>query len=376
MGFAAGDGSPEDTGRAVEFFLSRLHRAMVRIKAMREGLFLDGFPSLAPGDVPSASLPNVGVSARGVYFLDHSPVTPTDALNALLESARTGLPLAWRTRRLIRSDPDRFARELADRPGTLDTLVRIFLAPHAATACDGLLGTRLLPALFPAFAEVEHFIQFNDYHVHPVGRHTLATIARLSGFLRGEDWAGEIARRVRDPERLILAGLFHDLGKGEPNHSEAGAAIARRVLARYGRDKRTAEDVALLVRHHLLIPKVATRRDLSDERVVSEVLQQTAGNTERLDMLYLLSVADSMATGPRAWNSWTQALFAELYRKVRRLLEHGPLAEPDAAERLVRARSRVLKAAEDLDPELVEACLLYTSPSPRDRQKSRMPSSA
>ena len=26
--------------------------------------------------------------------------------------------------------------------------------------------------------------------------------------------------------------------------------------------------------------------------------------------------------------------------------------------------------------ELVEHCLLYTSPSPRDRQKSRMPSSA
>ena len=203
---------------------------------------------------------------------------------------------------------------------------------------------------------MEHLIQFNDYHVHPVGRHTLATIARLSGFLRDDGWAGEIARRVKDPERLILAGFFHDLGKGEPNHSEAGAEIARKVLARYGRDKRTIEDVALLVRHHLLIPKVATRRDLSDERVASEVAG-VAGNVERLDMLYLLSVADSMATGPRAWNSWTQALFAELYHKVRRLLEHGPLAEPDAAERLVRARSRVLKAARDLDPELVEAAI-------------------
>ena len=27
-------------------------------------------------------------------------------------------------------------------------------------------------------------------------------------------------------------------------------------------------------------------------------------------------------------------------------------------------------------PDLFEGCLLYTSPSPRDRQKSRMPSSA
>ena len=29
-----------------------------------------------------------------------------------------------------------------------------------------------------------------------------------------------------------------------------------------------------------------------------------------------------------------------------------------------------------IDPIGTEACLLYTSPSPRDRQKSRMPSSA
>ena len=30
----------------------------------------------------------------------------------------------------------------------------------------------------------------------------------------------------------------------------------------------------------------------------------------------------------------------------------------------------------DYGNQLIEACLLYTSPSPRDRQKSRMPSSA
>ena len=32
--------------------------------------------------------------------------------------------------------------------------------------------------------------------------------------------------------------------------------------------------------------------------------------------------------------------------------------------------------AATFDAELVKGCLLYTSPSPRDRQKSRMPSSA
>ena len=35
-----------------------------------------------------------------------------------------------------------------------------------------------------------------------------------------------------------------------------------------------------------------------------------------------------------------------------------------------------LRAVAESRPEEIEPCLLYTSPSPRDRQKSRMPSSA
>ncbi len=356
MGFVSQDGSAEATGRGVEFFLSRLHQAMIRIKAMREGLFLEGFSPVVPADVPETTIRNIGASPQGIYFKSESAVTPENVLDAFLESARSGLPLSWGARRLVRHNPGRFAGRLVDRPGTLSTLVEIFMAPHGRVACDGLLETRLLPAIFPEFGDVEHLIQFNDYHVHPVGRHTLATIAQLVGFLRAGDWTGEIARRIKAPERLILAGFFHDLGKGEPHHSEAGATIAREVLARYGRDRETIKDVVILVRHHLLIPKAATRRDLSDERVVAEVAGM-AGSLERLDMLYLLSVADSMATGPRAWNSWTQSLFAELYHKVRNLLEHGPLAEPEAAERLLRTRGQVLEASRDMDPEYVDAAI-------------------
>ena len=42
----------------------------------------------------------------------------------------------------------------------------------------------------------------------------------------------------------------------------------------------------------------------------------------------------------------------------------------------VHATSRQIDSAASKLAALAEACLLYTSPSPRDRQKSRMPSSA
>ncbi|WFS62461.1 [protein-PII] uridylyltransferase [Pseudodesulfovibrio thermohalotolerans] len=361
MGFAPRTASPGDTGLAVEFFLSRLHQAMTRIKAMREALFREAFPART-GPLPELAIRNLEAEPEGIRFKRQSEAAPDNVLGAFLESARTGLPLTWGARRIVRHDPERFAAGLAGRTETLSILVEIFMAPHCRTACEGLIETRLLPALFPAFAEVEHLIQFNDYHVHPVGRHTLATVALLSDFLAGDgQWTGELAARVADPARLVLAGFFHDLGKGAPDHSKAGAALAREALTRYGRSPEAVEDVAFLVEHHLLLPKTATRRDLSDERVVADVAA-TVGNTDRLDMLHLLSTADSMATGPRAWNAWTRSLLGELYFKVRNLLRHGPLAEPDAARRLADARREVVTAASDQDPEYVEAALRAMPP--------------
>lgn len=359
MGFAPGDDSPEAMGRTVEFFLSRLHQAMTRIKTMREAVFQEGFHKRDDVPPPELSTPNLDAGPEGLFFKSQAEATPDNVLGAFLESARSGLPLTWGARRIVRGRPDRFAAGLRDRPETLATLVDIFRAPYNQVACQGLVETRLLPAILPEFAEVEHLIQFNDYHVHPVGRHTLATVGNLSGFLAGGDgWAGEIGSRVgyRDAIILLLAGFFHDLGKGAPDHARAGADIARDVLARYGRETTLVEEVALLVEHHLLMPEVATRRDLSDERVVAEVAA-VAENPDRLDMLYLLSVADSMATGPRAWNSWTRSLFGELYFKVRNLLRHGPLSRPDAARRLASVRAEARELAGDLDPDFTTAAL-------------------
>ncbi|MBG0790333.1 MAG: [protein-PII] uridylyltransferase [Desulfovibrionaceae bacterium] len=359
MGFGSRDDSPEAAGRSVEFFLSRLHQSMTRIKTMREALFQEGFRPRGNGPLPELSVGNLDAGPEGIFFKSQAAATPDNVLGAFLESARSGLPLTWGARRMVRSNPARFAAGLVDRKETLSTLVEIFKAPHGEVACQGLVETRLLPAVFPEFGDVEHLIQFNDYHVHPVGRHTLATVALLSKFLAGDgEWTGEIGERIgyRDAIILLLAGFFHDLGKGEPHHSKAGADIARDVLNRYERETTLVEEVAFLVEQHLLLPATATRRDLSDERVAAE-MAAVAENADRLDMLYLLSVADSMATGPRAWNAWTRSLLKELYFKVKNLLEHGPLSEPDAARRPALTRSAVLEAAADADRDFADAAM-------------------
>ena len=61
---------------------------------------------------------------------------------------------------------------------------------------------------------------------------------------------------------------------------------------------------------------------------------------------------------------------------------HGSQVQPDV-ETVQGELIRVFRKLKWLDPNetshnlvLSSSCLLYTSPSPRDRQKSRMPSSA
>ena len=45
-------------------------------------------------------------------------------------------------------------------------------------------------------------------------------------------------------------------------------------------------------------------------------------------------------------------------------------------DRLKKAKEAEELKAKEAEKEIKKTCLLYTSPSPRDRQKSRMPSSA
>ena len=62
-----------------------------------------------------------------------------------------------------------------------------------------------------------------------------------------------------------------------------------------------------------------------------------------------------------------QELRAPLRRRLRDLVDRGAIA---------RQGGRKLASTDQLPEVTVMICLLYTSPSPRDRTRSRMPSSA
>ncbi|TDD28794.1 [protein-PII] uridylyltransferase [Kribbella turkmenica] len=150
-------------------------------------------------------------------------------------------------------------------------------------------------------------------HRFTVDRHLLETCVEASTMVRD----------VRRPDLLLVSALLHDLGKAvDGDHSVTGAVIAARVAHRLGFASADADTIALLVRQHLMLAQVATRRDLDDPMTV-ELVAGIVHDTETLDLLEALTYADARAAGPAASSPWRMRLVGELCRRVRSELAGG-----------------------------------------------------
>lgn len=233
------------------------------------------------------------------------PVLP---LRAALVAARAGLPLSPTTvRNLAESAPalpdvwppvarDLFADLLATGPG----LVAVW---------EGLDLAGVIEQWMPEWTAVRSRPQRNAVHRHTVDRHLIETVVTAAGLVR------DVAR----PDLLVLAALLHDIGKvaGARDHSVTGAGIADRVLRRLGLDDGDRLLVVSLVREHLTLVELATRRDHDDPATIAVLAEAVDGSVATLDLLRALTEADAAAVGPKAWSDWRAGLVNGLHRTAR-----------------------------------------------------------
>src|SRR5690606_34431307 len=111
--------------------------------------------------------------------------------------------------------------------------------------------------------------------------------------------ASKLTTRVPRPDLLLIGALLHDIGKGRgADHSVIGAEIARHMPERLGLSAPDVDIVTGMVRHHPLLPHVATRRDSPGLESGRRVVVTIGGSALRLELLHALTEADSLATGP------------------------------------------------------------------------------
>ncbi|WP_370022514.1 [protein-PII] uridylyltransferase [Planotetraspora sp. GP83] len=249
------------------------------------------------------------VLARGVNPRDD----PTLVLRAAAAAAEAGLPMAPATVSALAAQSPPLPVPWPEEARA--ALVALLGAGRAAVPVwEELDQAGVLVRLIPDWERVRHRPQRNPVHRYTVDRHLIETAAGAASFTR------EVSR----PDLLLISALLHDMGKGWPgDHSTTGEVVARDIGARIGLPPADVETVATVVRHHLLLPETATRRDLDDPVTIARVAE-AVGSRQVLELLAALAVADGNATGPAAWNSWKASLVSDLVRRVRSVLSGTP----------------------------------------------------
>ena len=175
---------------------------------------------------------------------------------------------------------------------------------------------RVLEKLIPGFKKARGLIQFNQYHKYTVDEHTLLALDVATGYVDDRTAIGKAYRAIKHRERLHLAILLHDIGKGYAgDHSDVGAELADETCNLLGLTPSDTKAVRFLVQNHLMMAHLALRRDISDESVVAQFAADV-GRPDYLQMLFVLTCADLTAVGPDVLSGWKRNLLTELYHRA------------------------------------------------------------
>ncbi len=240
-------------------------------------------------------------------------------MRCFLASAKTGFPIHHRSRKLIVSS----LGLVTDKVRCSTRMSKPFLeilesGKSILSLLETMLETGLLSAYIPEFLRIESLVQHDIYHIYTVDRHLLQSVADLREATKSEE---SVYLSIAAPHVLYLATLLHDIGKGTgKDHSKMGAEIVGPIGQRLGLGDAECSCLTFVVRFHLFMPENALRRDLNDQVFIKRCAEKIK-DTERLAMLYLLSVADSHATGPSAWSDWKGMLLYEMYMKIHPYLQ-------------------------------------------------------
>ena len=204
----------------------------------------------------------------------------------------------------------------------------------------------VLGAYFPAFGRIVGLMQHDLFHIYTVDVHSLFVLRNLRRLTVEEHrheypLASKLLNSLFKPERLYLAALLHDIAKGRGgNHSEKGEKISTQFCRQHDLSEYDTKLVAWLVRNNLIMSWTAQKMDISDPAVIKEFAEKV-GNQERLENIYLLTMADMRGTSPNVWNDWKNKLLQQLYHATSRHLRRDSTDSVYNAERLESLRQEL-----------------------------------
>lgn len=244
---------------------------------------------------------------------------------------------------------DRFRADIQSRSLFMEIIRQTSSISHEFRRMNklGVLG-----AYLPMFGVIVGQMQHDLFHTYTVDEHTLFLVRNLRRFSCEEykeefPLCSDVFYQLPKPELLYIAGLFHDIAKGRGgDHSKLGVVDATAFCEQHSLSTFDTDIVAFLVRHHLSMSATAQRYDIHDPDVIRK-FARTVQTVNRLNYLYLLTVADIRATNENLWNGWRDSLLRQLYQMTRQWIEHNDDIAKNTQEKSLQQRQLALKAMSD-----------------------------
>jgi [protein-PII] uridylyltransferase len=340
----------------VERFLGDLHNQMDFLKQINQITFEDilGSVRLKKGSAQFRPTKTDGlvIKRKRLHFTNTVVILqkPDLLLKIFLESGLKKIPLSTTARRVVSEFAHLVDDEMKKNPACIKLFKKILsLSYWEFNVLNVMLATGILEKLIPEFSALVNKIQYNHYHLFPVDKHCIRCVQIINSFKDRSRSSTKtlyhsVFKDVRNKNILFFTALLHDIGKSDPakEHSKTGAKIAKPIFERFGFNSTEIKDAVFLIENHLILIKTATRRDISDEET-AVYMAHKIGKIRLLRMLYLLTVADSKATGPKAWNEWTENLLKDLFLKTMGVFNKGELASQKSRRLIEKKKKNVLR---------------------------------
>lgn len=333
--------------RGVEMMMKEFYRTLRRVAELNKMLLkLFDQAIINGGETQAAQILDDDFQRRGALIEARKPALfqarPETILDMFIhianDSSIEGVsPPTLRQLRTARRRLNRFLHTIPEAREKFMSLVRHPNALHKAFSLMHKLG--VLSAYLPQWSQIVGQMQFDLFHVYTVDEHSIRLLKHINRFSYAANHdkhpiCCEVYPRIQKKELLILAAIFHDIGKGRGgDHSEIGAVEAYSFCIEHGLSKPEAKLVSWLVQNHLLMSVTAQRRDIYDPDVITEFAKKVR-DEESLEYLVCLTVADICATNPELWNSWKRTLLAELFHSTQRALRRGLENPVDVRDRI------------------------------------------
>lgn len=273
-----------------------------------------------PWEIRTRKLNDAFAVSRGTIIATRKEAVvkdPDRIMEAFALAAKKGRRLGDSLREAISSVLLKINRRTRSSPAAIQHFLAILKSDHVYETLREMHETGVLSRFIPEFGAIKSLVVHEPYHMYTVDEHTLLAIRNLEA-LRTTKYGNleemrDIIQGLERLDTLYMALLFHDIGKAAGrHHEEEGYKRLKSILERFHLGPGKKARVEFLVRNHILMSRIALKREISDSNVIAQ-FAGAVGDSENLRAIYLMTYADMSAVNPKFWTSWKAYLLRELF---------------------------------------------------------------